>query len=101
MTIAEVLANEELRQREFPVTGERVFLAHAGVCPLPRRVTEAISAYGRLAATNDQEDAFAFEDISRARQTAAELLHARPEEIAFVGPTSLGLSLVAAGLRLR
>ena len=31
MTLAEVLSNEELRQHEFPVTREKIFLGHAGV----------------------------------------------------------------------
>ena len=31
MNLSELLSNEELRQREFPVTREKVFLAHAGV----------------------------------------------------------------------
>jgi selenocysteine lyase/cysteine desulfurase len=35
------------------------------------------------------------------RVLAARLLNAQPEEIAFVGPTSLGLSYVAAGLPLK
>lgn len=35
MTIAELHANEELRQHEFPVTREKIFIAHAGVCPYP------------------------------------------------------------------
>ena len=43
MTLTELLANEELRQREFPVAREKIFLAHAGDCPLPRRVAEAIA----------------------------------------------------------
>ncbi len=55
MTIAELLANEELRQHEFPVTREKVFLAHAGDCPLPRRVADAITQYTRGATTGDQE----------------------------------------------
>ena len=55
MTIAELLANEELRQHEFPVTREKIFLAHAGDCPLPRRVAEAITQYTRGATTGDQE----------------------------------------------
>jgi len=43
MTLNEILTNEELRRREFPVTREKIFLAHAGVCPLPKRVADAIS----------------------------------------------------------
>jgi len=45
MTLSELLSNEELRQHEFPVAREKVFLAHAGVCPLPRRVAEAVKDY--------------------------------------------------------
>ena len=59
MTIQELHANEELRRREFPVCAERIFLGHAGVCPLPRRVVDAVTDYTRLAAMGDQEDAFA------------------------------------------
>ena len=35
MTLAEVHSDETLRQHEFPVTGKKIFLAHAGDCPLP------------------------------------------------------------------
>src|ERR1700674_85120 len=55
MTLPDLLANEELRQHEFPVTRERIFLAHGGDCPLPRRVAEAISTYARQCTTGDQE----------------------------------------------
>jgi hypothetical protein len=34
VTLTEGLANEELRRREFPVAREKIFPAHAGVCPL-------------------------------------------------------------------
>ena len=58
MTLPELLADEELRQREFPVAREKIFLAHAGVCPLPRRVVDAMTDYTLLAALGDQEEAF-------------------------------------------
>jgi selenocysteine lyase/cysteine desulfurase len=101
MTIAEFHANEELRRHEFPVVAGQAFFAHAGDCPLPRRVVEAMTDYAKLAATIDQEAAFPGARLQRARQTAARLLHAQMDEIAFVGPTSLGLNLVAAGLTWR
>jgi len=101
MTIAELHANEALRRFEFPVTGEQIFLAHAGVCPLPRRVIDAITDYSLLCGHGDQEEFFPSSSIQDARRTAARLLGAQMEEIAFVGPTSLALSLVASGLRLR
>jgi cysteine desulfurase/selenocysteine lyase len=101
MTIAELHSNEELRRHEFPVVEHKNFLAHAGVCPLPRRVVDAMTDYSLLGALGDQEEAFPGTRIQQARQLAAQLLNAQPDEIAFVGPTSLGLSLVAAGLSFR
>jgi cysteine desulfurase/selenocysteine lyase len=101
MTIAELHSNEELRRHEFPVVEHKNFLAHAGVCPLPRRVVDAMTDYSLLGALGDQEEAFPGTRIQQARQLAAKLLNAQPDEIAFVGPTSLGLSLVANGLSFR
>jgi cysteine desulfurase/selenocysteine lyase len=100
MTLTELLTNEELRRSEFPVARDRVFLAHAGVCPLPRRVAGAISECAQGSSLGDQE-AFVIHRLNDARQLGAQLLHCQPEEIALVGPTSLGLSLVAAGLNFR
>jgi selenocysteine lyase/cysteine desulfurase len=101
MTIAEILSNEALRRHEFPVTRDKIFLAHAAVCPLPRRVAEAIRDYALKATLGDQEETMPVAQIQRARALAARLLHAQAEEIAFVGPTSLALSFVAGGLPWR
>lgn len=100
MTLAEILSDEKLRQREFPVAREKIFLAHAGVCPLPRRVADAISKCAEQSTLGDQE-AFMLSRIADARKLGAQLLNCQPEEIALVGPTSLALSFVAAGLKLR
>lgn len=101
MTISELHSNEDLRRHEFPVAAQQVFLGHAGVCPLPRRVVQAVADYTRLAGIGDQEDAFVGGRMLHCRQLAARLLNARPEEIAFVGPTSNALSYVASGLPFR
>ncbi|MEW6302979.1 MAG: aminotransferase class V-fold PLP-dependent enzyme [Verrucomicrobiota bacterium] len=101
MNLAEVLANEELRQHEFPVTKDCVFLAHAGVCPLPRRVAEAIQGYAKLCTQGDQEELLPAVFLKQTRELAARLIDAKPEEIALVGPTSLALSFVAGGLPFR
>jgi selenocysteine lyase/cysteine desulfurase len=100
MTLNEILADEALRHSEFPVTRDKVFLAHAGVCPLPRRVAEAIAECARQGTLGDQE-AFMLHRLDEARNLAAQLLNCQPDEIALVGPTSLGLSLVASGLNFR
>ena len=100
MTLTELLANEELRQNEFPVTRGKIFLAHAGVCPLPRRVAAAGSECAQRGTRGDQE-AFVLHRLNDARQLGAQLLRCQPDEVALVGPTSLGLSFVAAGLKFK
>jgi len=98
MRLSELLSNEELRRHEFPVARDKIFLAHAGVCPLPRRVSEAVRSYADQCTQGDQESWLPALQIRHSRELAARLLHAQPDEIAFVGPTSLALSLIAAGL---
>ncbi len=101
MTLDEVLSDEGVRQREFPVTQSRIFLAHAGDCPLPRRVAEAVASYAHEAATGDQEKFVYPVILGKARKLGAQLLQCEPEEVALVGPTSLGLSFFASGLKVR
>jgi len=100
MTLTEMLANEELRRHEFPVDRDKIFLAHAGVCPLPQRVAAAVSECAQRGTLGDQE-AFVLHRLNDARQLGAQLLHCQPEEVALVGPTSLALSFVAAGLKFK
>jgi hypothetical protein len=38
--LTDILSDEALRQHEFPVSRDKTFLGHAGVCPLPQRVEE-------------------------------------------------------------
>ncbi len=98
MTIAELHANEELRRHEFPVAAHKIHLGHAAVCPLPRRVAEAIQARALAATLDDQEASLPPHYLTDTRRLVAETLKAQPEEIAFVGPTSVALSYVAAGM---
>jgi len=101
MNLSELLSNETLRQHEFPVTRDKIFLGHAGVCPLPRCVSEAVSNYAREAGTGDQENFVWPGVVEDGRKLGAQLLNCQPEEVAFVGPTSLALSLIASGLKFR
>jgi selenocysteine lyase/cysteine desulfurase len=98
MNLSEILANEELRQHEFPVAKDKIFLGHAGVCPLPRRVAQAMNDCANEATLGDQE-AFVMHRIEDTRNAGARLLNCQPDEVAIVGPTSLGLSFVASGLK--
>ncbi len=98
--LAQILANEELRQALFPVARESVFLAHAAVAPLPQPVVDAIQQYAVQSTREDQETSVFEGLLGRLRQRVAQLIGAGPNEIALVGPTSLALSYVAAGLPL-
>ena len=100
MNLNEILTNEELRQAEFPVTRNRAFFGHAGVCPLPQRVAQAVNDCATEATLGDQE-AFVMHRLEDARKAGSQLLNCQPEEVAMVGPTSLALSFVAAGLTFR
>jgi cysteine desulfurase/selenocysteine lyase len=100
MTLSEILSNEELRLREFPVAQKKIYLAHAAVCAVPARVAEAVRQYSIEATQDDQEVKLA-PLLRETRALAAKLISARPEEVALVGPTSLALSYVAGGLPFR
>ncbi len=101
MHLSELLANEELRRHEFPVTRDKIYLAHGGDCPLPRRVADAVARYAQQATLGDQERVVYPEILATFRQRAAQIIHCQPDEVAFVGPTSLALSYFASGLKFR
>lgn len=97
-SLEQLLGDEALRRREFPVAGAGIFLAHAAVAPLPRAAVSGMAAFSEAASRGSQEGPFAVGVSERARVLAAGMLGAEVEEIALLGPTSLGLSLVAQGL---
>lgn len=89
-------------RQEFPITGERVHLNHAGVAPLSRRVAAAITRFADEA-LHLSPAIYKEWDVrcEAARAAYARLIGARSDEIAFVKNTSEGISLVAAGLPWR
>jgi selenocysteine lyase/cysteine desulfurase len=101
MTIDQLQSNEELRRHEFPVARAKVFLAHSAASPLPRRVAAAMRDYALQSSELGQDEPVPESRFRQTRELAARLIGAQAEEIAFVGPTSLALSIAAAGLPLR
>ncbi|MHB1157911.1 MAG: aminotransferase class V-fold PLP-dependent enzyme [Phycisphaerales bacterium] len=101
MNLHDILTNDALRHAAFPVTAHQIYLAHAGICPLPAAARDAMIEYASAGSIANQEtDAFV-ETAKLARKVAAQLIHCSPTEIALLGPTSLGLNLVALGLDWR
>ncbi len=98
MTLDELLASESTRIAEFPVAEKSIFMAHAGVCILPRRVTRAMQEYLEMCSLQHQESGDVWRHLNETRVIAGKLIGAKASEISLLGPTSLGLSLVANGL---
>ncbi|HKX12119.1 MAG TPA: aminotransferase class V-fold PLP-dependent enzyme [bacterium] len=90
------------RYRElFPVTQHWVYLNHAGVGPISRRVAEAVEIYNREALEQGYTRGGAWHQrVEEIRRSCASLVGAEPGEVAFVKNTSHGLSLAARGLEL-
>jgi selenocysteine lyase/cysteine desulfurase len=89
----------ESYRSEFPVTAKYIYLDHAGVAPVSVRVRKAI---GQFLTESTEGGAFHYpkwaQRIVEIRQACALLIHAEPDEVAFVKSTSHGLSIVAEGL---
>jgi selenocysteine lyase/cysteine desulfurase len=85
---------------EFPVTKNLIYLNHAAVAPLSRRASKAMQ---HLAQDVLDFGSFHYADwmetYEGVRKSAAQLINARPEEIAIAKNTSEGIAMVATGIR--
>ena len=96
--IAQLAADEDLRQREFPICAQKIYCAHAADAPLPRRVAAAMHESIERATVDSRNYDGELERIEETRALVARLLACETEEISFTGPTASGLNTVANGL---
>jgi selenocysteine lyase/cysteine desulfurase len=93
--------NEEVRSL-FPVTKKYIYMNHAAVSPLSTRVRDAMNGLTQDVTENGSAN---FDDWLRTydhtRRSAAQLVNARPHEIAFMRNTSDAISAVANGIAWR
>ncbi|MEM2210557.1 MAG: aminotransferase class V-fold PLP-dependent enzyme [Nitrososphaerales archaeon] len=85
---------------EFPIIKRMIYLDHASVSPIPRRVWRAIKNFYRermLRAELAWERWV--EAANEVRKLVAKLINASPEEIALLKNTSEGINVVACGLK--
>lgn len=86
-------------RKEFPVVERHTYLNHAAVAPIPRRTRAAVEQFVR---DHNENAAIHYRQweaqYDTVRRRAAQLINARPEEIAFVKNTSEGLCFAANGL---
>jgi selenocysteine lyase/cysteine desulfurase len=77
---------------QFPITQNRVFMNHGGQSPLPQPVADAVRKY-----VNDFSNfgTTSIEWNDGGKPLFAELVGAKPKEIAFVENTSVGLNIAA------
>jgi len=86
----------------FPITNRAIYLNHAAVSPLPTPTVEAIESQLKDVRENGSINFRTWIAVKeRARSLLAELLGARPEQVAFMRNTSDSLSTVANGLDWR
>src|SRR2546425_6725247 len=79
----------------FPILRQWDFFNHAGVAPLPKVAADALRKYAQQAEQVAYIDTGWYRDIDKLRASAAKLLKAHGDEIAFVKNTSEGIATVA------
>jgi cysteine desulfurase/selenocysteine lyase len=98
IVIAQLAADENLRQREFPICARKIYCAHAADSPLPLRVANGMRESIERALVDSRNYDDEVERIEETRTLVAQLLECDRHEIAFTGPTASGLNTVANGL---
>ncbi|HVI71683.1 MAG TPA: aminotransferase class V-fold PLP-dependent enzyme [Pyrinomonadaceae bacterium] len=86
----------------FPITERSIYLNHAAISPLPTPALRAIEAQLRDVHEHGSANYHSWLAVKeKARELLANLLGARPEQVAFMRNTSDALSTVANGLNWR
>jgi cysteine desulfurase / selenocysteine lyase len=99
--LTSLVGSEQNRREAFPICREKIFMAHAAVTALPRVVADAIIRYAEESAANFENFSALLKSIQETRTASAKLIGSTQDEIALIGPTSLGLSLFANGIDWR
>ena len=87
---------------EFPVTKTSIYMNHAGVAPLSRRVQDAMVAFIEDATVNGAVNAEEWAETAEVcRAAAAQLINAATTEIAFMKNTTQGILIAANGIDWR
>ncbi len=88
----------QLLREEFPITRNFNFLNHALVSPLSKRAGDAARKYLEHSENNAYLKGGFFRKVDQVRGQIADLINAKPDEIALTKNTSEGISFVANGL---
>ncbi len=87
---------------EFSVTENYIYMNHAGVAPLSKRVKDAMIEFAKDATVNGAVNVESWiETAERCRNVAAQLINADASEIAFMKNTTQGILIAANGIDWR
>jgi selenocysteine lyase/cysteine desulfurase len=97
------MMNLEVVRKDFPALAERVFLDSACVGIAAKPTVDAVRGFADLTLALDRFPSHPAMDATRepARQEAARLLNADPDEIAVVESTTHGLNVAAINIELK
>ncbi len=91
-----------IRREQFPAAARWAYLDHAAVAPITQRAHDALLLWSHSALHDGTMAWLTFADrVAKARTSAARLINARTDEIAFVSNTTHGIGLVAEGFSWR
>src|ERR1041385_7527798 len=101
-TIADTRCGTPEVRSLFPITERAVYLNHAAISPPPVTTIQAVEAQLKDVHENGSTNYRSWLTVKeQARKLLANMLSARPEQVAFVRNTSDALSSVANGLTWR
>jgi selenocysteine lyase/cysteine desulfurase len=86
------MENMQMIREQFPITKNKIFLNHAAQSPLPKPVADAVH---RFADDFSNFGTTSIEWNDGGKPFFAKLIRAKPEEIAFVENTSIGMNIAA------
>jgi len=100
--LSRVETDEAWRRDTFPACRDRIFLAHAAVTAVPQPAVDAMKDFNTASSTGELDYSHVLlKQMDSVRKSGARLLECNADEVALLGPTSLGLSLVANGIDWR
>jgi len=89
------MENIEKIREQFPITKNKVYLAHASRGPLPKPAAEAVCKYVHNSMNSGMTLIDAGVSEEGGKPLFAKLIGAKTEEIAFIENTSVGLNIAA------
>ncbi|MCK4549635.1 MAG: aminotransferase class V-fold PLP-dependent enzyme [Candidatus Krumholzibacteria bacterium] len=84
---------------EFPVSNDTVYFNHAAISPLSVTTRQELDRLSALLGGGASAEKEVFARVAEVRSAAADLIGARPDEIAFVKNTTHGVQIASGGIR--